>query len=403
MAVEQGASGFESPVQGQRPVLRWLLVGATAVVLVALGFLAGRMTLLPPPTTPEVTDDMITVEVVERTIGQTLDYGGRTARAVQPVATNSLSGVVTFVSDKAVADRKVGDVLYAVDGVAVRVIEGKLPFYRALSEGVTGEDVTQLEAALVELGHLTAADSTFDAATTQAVSAWQRTLGSPVTGTIGVGELVASPTLPASMSVDTKVAWKGAVLSGGEVIVSVGTGDPSFTLPLSPGQLNLVPQDAPMTVEGFGQSWPARWESSAQDQDLGVGEIVTLGSPVGGPVCADSCDMVPAEPSWVTVRIEVVPRTTGPAVPVSAISTDATGQAWVTVVHGETRETRKVTVERSHGGLAVVDGVNAGESVQALASQSEPTNPGVAASPGQDDQPTGSPDASPVSEPSETP
>lgn len=196
MAVEQGASGFESPVQGQRPVLRWLLVGATAVVLVALGFLAGRMTLLPPPTTPEVTDDMITVEVVERTIGQTLDYGGRTARAVQPVATNSLSGVVTFVSDKAVADRKVGDVLYAVDGVAVRVIEGKLPFYRALSEGVTGEDVTQLEAALVELGHLTAADSTFDAATTQAVSAWQRTLGSPVTGTIGVGELVASRRCP---------------------------------------------------------------------------------------------------------------------------------------------------------------------------------------------------------------
>lgn len=400
MEVEPQA-GVNSPPRRQRPVLRWALVVIAAVLVGGVGFLAGRMTLLPPPATPEVTDDMVTVEVVERTIGQTLDYGGRTARAVRPVATNSLPGVVTFVTDKAVADRKVGDVLYAVNGVPVRIVEGKLPFYRALNEGVTGEDVTQLEAALVELGHLTAADATFDAATTQAVSAWQRTLGTAVTGTIEMGELVASPTLPASVTVDTKVAWKGAVLSGGEVIVSMGTGDPSFTLPLSPGQLNLVPQDAPMTVEGFGQSWPARWDSSAQDQDLGVGEVVTLASPDGGPVCADSCDAVPAEPSWVTVRIEVVPRTTGPAVPVSAISTDSTGQAWVTVVDGESRESREVIVQRSHAGLAVVDGVTVGESVQALASQDEATTQETAPSPG--DQPTGSPDASPSPDASETP
>lgn len=271
------------------------------------------------------------------------------------------------VPETTVAERKSGDVLYAVDGVPVRIVEGAVPFYRALSEGVSGPDVAQLEKALVALGHLGSADATYDAATTQAVTAWQRALGSAATGSVGVGELVAAPALPASVAVDTKVAWTGAMLSGGEVIVSMGTGDPVFTLPLSPGQVNLVPPDAAMTVEGFGKSWPALWASSEQDPDLGVGQVVTLSSPDGGAVCADACDVVPAEQSWVTVHIEVVPRTTGPAVPVSAVTTDASGQAWVTVVDGENREQRKVSVQRSHAGLAVLDGVEVGETVQALA------------------------------------
>ena len=85
-------------------------------------------------------------------------------------------------------------------------------------------------------------------------------------------------------------------------------------------------------------------------------------------MCGDDCDAVPAEQTWVTVHIEVIPRTTGPTVPVAAVSTDATGQAWVTVVDGNARERRPVTVSRSHAGLAVVEGVEVGESVQALAS-----------------------------------
>lgn len=369
---------------------RWLAVGVAAVVLLGAGFAAGKLTLTPPASVPAVTDDQVLVEVVERTIGQTLDYGARTSREVQPIATNALAGVVTAVTQDPVAERKVGDVLLEVGGVPVRVVQGTVPFHRALTEGAAGVDVSQLEGALVGLGYLKAADTTFDAATTQAVNAWQRALGMPVTGSVGLGELVAAPTLPASIIVDTKVVWRGAVLAGGEVVVSMGTGDPRFILPLSPGQLNLVPADAPMTVEGFGKSWPAHWDSSAQDADLGVGELITLASPDGGPVCADECDVVPAEQSWVTVHIEVVPRTTGPTVPISAVTTDASGQAWVMVVEGQTRHKRNVTVQRAHAGLAVVEGVNVGERVQALGTQSEtaesggsqaPTAPETSASP----------------------
>lgn len=373
---------------------RWLGLGIAALAVVALGFAAGRLTLVPPRAPAEPTDDHVLVTVAERTIGQTLDYGGRTARATQPVATNALAGVVTATTQPS-ADRRSGDVLYAVNGVPVRVVVGSTPFFRAMSDPMTGPDVAQLEKALVALGYLTSADAAYDGDTAKAVAAWQSQLGAPPTGTVALGELVAAPTLPANVTVDPKLVWLGATLNGGEVAVSMGTGAPTFTLPLSPGQLNLVPPDAPMTVEGFGKTWPARWLSSAQDADLGVGEVVTLEAASGGPVCGTECAVVPAEQTWVTVHIEVVPRTTGPTVPVSAITTDAAGQAWVTVVSGEDHEHRQVKVLRSHGGLSVVEGVNVGESVQALAPKGDTPQPGQATPTG----PNPSTSPSPVSTP----
>lgn len=350
---------------------RWTVVVVGASVVAVVAFWAGRLTLTPPAELPEATDDQIAVMVSEQTIGQTLEYGARTSRPTRPIATNALPGVVTAAPVAAVTDREVGDVLYAVSGVPVRIVEGDTPFYRDLTPGLVGDDVAQLEGALVALGHLDVADTVFDSATTEAVSAWQRKLGTPATGAVSLGELVAAPILPASVVVDEEVIWLGAVLGGGETVVSMATGEPQFVLPLSPGQLSLVPPDAPMTVEGFGKRWPAVWESSAPNEELGMGELVRLASPEGGSVCAEECAVVPAEESWVSVQIEVVPRTTGPAVPVSAVTTDAAGQAWVTIVDDHRTEQRPVTVERTHAGLAVVKGVAVGEMVQALASGAE--------------------------------
>lgn len=350
------------------PPRRWPVILGGALLLATAAFWAGRVTLTPPPGLLETADEDLVVTVTERTIGQTLDYGARTSRASRTIATNALAGVVTAAPDQPVAVRAVGDVLYEVGGIPVRIVEGEVPFHRDLSLGMAGRDVEQLEGALVALKYLDVADSTFDEATGRGVSEWQRNLGVAPTGMVGLGELVAADSLPAGVVVDAQQVWAGAVLGGGEVVVSMTTGDPQFILPLSPGQMGLVPADAPMTVEGLGHSWPAVWGSSRPNDELGAGELVTLTSPDGGPVCGDDCDAVPAEQTWVTVHIEVIPRTTGPTVPVAAVSTDATGQAWVTVVDGNARERRPVTVSRSHAGLAVVEGVEVGESVQALAS-----------------------------------
>lgn len=360
-----------------------VLIGALA--LAGAAFWAGRLTLTPPPAVVEGTDDQVVVVVAERTIGQTLDYGMQTSRASRPIATNALSGVVTAVPERTEGERRVGDVLYEVDSLPVRVVQGAAPFHRDLTVGLKGKDVAQLEGALVTLGYLDVANETFDRATSQAVSAWQRKLGMPVTGTVRLGELVAAPTLPAVVVVDEKVVWRGANLTGGEVVVSMGTGEPSFVLPLSPGQLNLVPADAPMTVEGFGKSWPAAWASERPNDESGAGKLISLSGPDGGPVCGKDCGLVPAKQAWVTVHIEVVPRVTGPAVPTSAVSTDATGQAWVVVVNGNRTEKRPVTVTRAHAGLAVVDGVEVGESVRALAAADDGPKPSLPPEPSDDE------------------
>ena len=62
----------------------------------------------------------------------------------------------------------------------------------------------------------------------------------------------------------------------------------------------------------------------------------------------------------------MVPPVTGPVVPVSALRTQPDGAARVTVVRDGVQEERTVIVRGSADGLAVVDGVDAGETVRVL-------------------------------------
>jgi hypothetical protein len=49
-----------------------------------------------------------------------------------------------------------GQVIYQVSGAPVMLLYGHVPAWRDLSEGVTGPDVTELNAALVKLGYASA-------------------------------------------------------------------------------------------------------------------------------------------------------------------------------------------------------------------------------------------------------
>ena len=63
----------------------------------------------------------------------------------------------------------------------------------------------------------------------------------------------------------------------------------------------------------------------------------------------------------------VVPEVTGPAVPLAAVQTGVDGSVFVVMADGAHRA---VTVRGTSGGVAVVDGVRAGERVVALGSPS---------------------------------
>jgi putative peptidoglycan binding protein len=91
-----------------------------------------------------------------------------------------------------------GDVLYRVDGAPVILLTGKLPFYRALSDGMSGADVEQLNRALVVLGYATGAELSptsdyFSGATVDALEALQDHLGVTETGRLAPGQAVFLP------------------------------------------------------------------------------------------------------------------------------------------------------------------------------------------------------------------
>jgi peptidoglycan hydrolase-like protein with peptidoglycan-binding domain len=332
---------------------------AALVLTGGLGFWAGQQTFGSPVAPPGAVDSVVH-EVVEASVGRSLSLNVTVEQPFVPVATNGLAGTVTSVSAGEVVD--VGDVLYAVDTVPVRVVAGETPFWRDLSSGVDGADVAQLQEALADLGYYHGqVDGRFRWSTTAAVRAWQQALGVPQDGVVRLGEVVAVPGLPARLRLADEVVT-GSRLAGGEQVVHAATGDIDFALVVSTGQAVLLPPDATVGVEHADHWWEAVLGESRTDDSGNV--RFALSAPGGGPVCGQDCEALPVqERTTLRARVTVVPEVSGPAVPVAAVHTDPDGTAWVRSADGARRE---VTVLGSSGGVAVVDGLAVGDRVQVV-------------------------------------
>jgi hypothetical protein len=91
-----------------------------------------------------------------------------------------------------------GDVVYRVDGRPVVLLYGHVPAYRALSAGMSGADVAQLNRALVAVGYATRAQldpssDYFGSATVTALEKLQDHLGVTETGTLALGDALFAP------------------------------------------------------------------------------------------------------------------------------------------------------------------------------------------------------------------
>lgn len=333
---------------------------AVALVVVgALAFWAGQQTWDSAVAEPEPVGDVV-YEVDEATVGRSLSLNVTVEQPLVPVAANGLAGTVTSVSATEQVD--VGDVLYAVDTVPVRAVAGDTPFWRDLSSGVDGVDVAQLQEALAELEFYAGpVDGRFRWSTEQAVRAWQDSLGVEVDGQVRLGELVAVPELPVRLQVGEEVIV-GALLTGGEQVVSGPSGEIEFHLTVSPDQARMIPADTVVRVAYEDYVWQAAVGESGTDEGGNV--RLELQAPGGGVVCGDECDVLPAQEQMsLGADVTVVPEVSGPAVPVAAVYTDPDGVAWVRLADGLRRE---VTVMGSGGGVAVVDGLSVGEQVRVL-------------------------------------
>ena len=324
------------------------------------GWWAARATL--EPQTPEAaatTPDVVWAQATTSSVGRSLPLSTTLRQPARTVASNALPGVVLSTSPGEVDQ---GDTIYVVAGTPVRVVEGEVPFYRELTRNLEGADVAQLQLALIDLGHLEgSADGEFGWRTERAVKAWQKDLGQRQTGTIPLGELVAVDRLPTVIQLGESIT-RGATLGGGEESVLAPTGEQHFVLVVTQDQARMIPVEATVDLTWQDHTWQAVIASSEQDE-FGNTEF-TLSAPDGGPVCGDNCDSLPGD-AQVTLRSEIVivPRIEGTAVPAAAVHTRADGTAYVITEQGE----RDVTVRGSGGGVTIVEGIEVGTRVQALA------------------------------------
>lgn len=336
-------------------LLRVLAAVVVVVAAAAVGWWAAMVTVAEPAEDSEVAAP-VTAEVMQGSVGQSLAIG---VAAVQPfgqVASNGLSGVVTAVGDGEV---DLGGALYRVGEVDVRAVTGSVPFWRALSQGSRGEDVEQLQRALVDLGYLIGgADGRFGAETTRAVRAWQRDLGRPSSGVVALGEIVAVPNLPDSVRLGEALRL-GSVLGGGEPAVFARTGDVRFQVEGTPEQVGRLAAGTEVQIAFEDLLWTA-FVSSVMLTEEG-GEVVMLSGPNGSSVCGDDCNRLPSsEKTVLRGQVHVVPEISGLSVPVAAISTDASGRTFVVREGGQQQE---IVVLASGNGIAIVEGMAEGDRV----------------------------------------
>ncbi len=354
--------------------VRWAAGLVVLVVVAASAFWAGRVTTRPAEVAVQAPADEAVVEVVEQELGRVITLTTRVTRPSSPLALNAVAGTVTQVSES--GELAAGDLLYTVGQTPVVLVQGEVPFWRDLTEGTVGADVAQVQRMLAAVGADVDTDGQWGSATTQAVRAWQGERGFPVTGSFELGSVVAAPRVPVSVSIDTEVAWPGAMLSGGEEVVSVPDGDPAFTMEVTQQQAEMLPSGTEVTVQGGGSGWDGVITDSQVSEDGLI--LLSVTATDGGLVCGDECEELPAAGSTTFLtQVEIVPPVTGPVVPVAALTIEAEGSATVDVVTDGAAQVREVEVLTVADGLAVVDGVQAGEQVRVFGDDtSAPADPG---------------------------
>jgi Putative peptidoglycan binding domain len=143
-----------------------------------------------------------------------------------------------------------GQSLYSVDGSPVVLLYGSTPAYRALSEGMSGTDVQELNANLVELGYATSGEldpssDQFSGGTASALEQLQATLGLDQTGRLALGQAVF---LPSAARITSVSATLGAGAQTGATVLEATSTTREVVVPLDATQQSDVKADDHVTI-----------------------------------------------------------------------------------------------------------------------------------------------------------
>ena len=209
-------------------------LAALAALLIGIATNAGSSRgASNPPKTSGVTT------VQRRDLVATDTESGTLSYADPQTIFNRLTGTITWLPGIGRVV-KPGGTLYKVSGQPVILMDGPVPAYRDLSDGVTdGPDVKELKQNLVALGfdpsHQITINDTFDAATTTAVEAWQASLAETQTGVVSLGDVVFLPGSQRITQVNTVLGSTGGSSSSSGSSSATGA-----SLQLGPAQAEFV-------------------------------------------------------------------------------------------------------------------------------------------------------------------
>jgi len=215
-----------------------------------------------------------------------------------------------------------GQVLYRVNnGTPVFLLYGRVPAWRALSEGMHGADVRQLNRALVALGcatraQLDPASKYFTAGTAYALEKLQARLGLPQTGTLPLGQAVF---LPSAIRVTTVSAALGAPAAG--PVLAATSARHVVTIALDAAQQAQVkPGDKVAITLPTGRVTPGVVSSVGKVATGGTSPKVTVIVALAHLRAAGALDQAP-----VTVSITTASVKDALVVPVAALLARAAG------------------------------------------------------------------------------
>ena len=333
--------------------------------------------------TAPVANEVLSESIVLRGtfgVGSTLSF---TPSSVASTAANAGGGgmVVTGTYVQPGDQVHSGEVVAEVSDRPVFVLQGPLPLWRNLVPGESGKDVEELQAALAGLGYSSGADQygDFGAGTEAAVEAFYQGIGyappveSASTGSSGSAAASHSSAAPPPVIVPMSEAWFVPRLPAEVMTVpaQVGAVSPTSLLTIAQGALQLTGQLDPTEESLVKAGMPVSVYSNVTGY-TGTGTISSVGTSIVQPSDGNSSYVpvgVRPDASWPAslngqnVQITITAATTGRpvlAVPVAAVSYDASGQAQV-IVSGPGGARRRVFVRAglSAGGYVEVSASSA--------------------------------------------
>jgi hypothetical protein len=226
-------------------VVTALVAVAVTTGLVAAG-MAGAFGGVSPPGGARSAYGTSTAMVTRQTLVSQTQVNATLGDAGSYTVVNQASGTITVLPAVGEVVRQ-GKVLYQVSGAPVVLLYGQVPAYRSLSEGMTGPDVTEVNADLVKLGYATRAAlgprsgwDYFSSETAYALELLQSHLGvTTPDGSLALGQAVFLPGAVRITALGTGVVLGGAATPGTALLTASST-TPVVTISLDVGQQSEV-------------------------------------------------------------------------------------------------------------------------------------------------------------------